>query len=141
MNRFYRALIHLYPRHIRDEFGDEMLAVFEAASLDGGGVFFLLRECGGVIGAVIRERAYLPPAAPALAGLLVACLLNGALYTTLASLLARPQQAFTLDTPQGQQIELGSMALAALAFVVPLIVLLSRNIQSSLARTRQRSTR
>ena len=42
MTRLYRLLLRFYPRHIRDEFGGEMTAVFSAAAHDGGGLWFLV---------------------------------------------------------------------------------------------------
>ena len=60
--RFYEALVQLYPQEFRDEFADEMQAVFAAARAEAAkrGALFLLqvwgRELRDAPSAILRER-------------------------------------------------------------------------------------
>jgi len=137
----YRLLLRLYPRHIRDEFGDEMLAVFSAAAHDGGGLWFLLRECLGAVHGAARERTFAPALGPAIAGVAIAAALHWMLYSWLGRLLSTAATRLSGPLVHEDVLELAVMGLFALLFLIPLIVLLGREIQRDIERKRLRPTR
>jgi hypothetical protein len=60
-NGLYRALLALYPREYRFVFGEEMVAVYSDAAAKCrncgllGYSWFVARECGGLVGGLVRE--------------------------------------------------------------------------------------
>jgi hypothetical protein len=70
--RIYRFLLRLYPRDQREQFGDEMEAVFRQADAEhkargaGGYTWFAMRELAGLLAGAISARwgslARRPPA-------------------------------------------------------------------------------
>lgn len=60
----YSILLRLYPADFRDEFGVEMVAVFEQAAADrrehsAAGIFlFVAREMLGLMAGAVRERVF-----------------------------------------------------------------------------------
>ena len=134
----YRLLLRFYPRQVREEFGDEMLAVFNAATHDGGGLWFLLRECGGMIRGAAHERSISPRWASAVAGLSVAFVSNWILYSFFDRQVQRVSRVVQGASVEDDQLALGIMALSALLLMVPLIVLACRETQRSVDRKRFR---
>jgi len=134
----YRLLLRLYPKHVREEFGDEMLAVFNAATHDGGGLWFLLRECGGVVRGAAHERSISPRWASAVAGLSVAFVANWLLYSFFDRQVQRVSSVIRSASVQDDQLALASMALATVLLIVPLTVLACRETQRSVDRKRFR---
>jgi hypothetical protein len=143
MTRLYRLLLRLYPREIRDEFGDEMTAVFSAVAHDGGGLWFLLRECSGLVHGAARERPVSPVWLSAMGGIVIALVTHWLLYSLFGGLLSGVgiNNELRRSSLQSDQLELALMALAALLFIVPMVVVACQQLQRALDAARLRHHR
>jgi hypothetical protein len=86
MHHVYRMLLRLYSRDYRDEFADEMIAVFEQSAVErlaqGWRAYagFLVREYAGLIAGAMKDQPIWLPIAPVAGGLSIALLLHAGLY-------------------------------------------------------------